>query len=126
MTGHDSAFSSSFLHPVKTHYQSCRDKHGATPQGVDWKDYEAQYMRFRALARLFDSGTVNDWGCGYGAFYKFCGPGYTGYDIVPQTLEHGRFILSDRPTELADYTVASGLFNVKLAIPHTEWVSYLR
>lgn len=83
-------------------------------------------MRFRALARLFDAGTVNDWGCGYGAFYKFCGAGYTGYDIVPQTLERGRFVLSDHPTEIADYTVASGLFNVRLGTPREEWGAYVR
>lgn len=113
------------LQPIKTHYQSSLERFGHTPQGVDWKDTEAQYMRFRALARLFDSGTVNDWGCGYGAFYRFCGPGYTGYDIIPQKLEKGRFILADRPTEVADYTVASGLFNVRADIPYLEWRLYV-
>lgn len=113
------------LQPIKTHYQSSLERFGRTPQGVDWKDNEAQYVRFRALARLFDNGTVNDWGCGYGEFYKFCGPGYTGYDIIPQELDRGRFILSDRPTEVADYTVASGLFNVKAQVSSLTWHCYV-
>lgn len=83
-------------------------------------------MRHMALARLHDgSGSINDWGCGWGAFHDYCPADYTGYDIVPQTLKHGRFILSDHPTEVADYTVASGLFNVKLDSPHGAWRDYV-
>lgn len=93
---------------------------------MDWKDRAAQHDRLRALSRLVShGGSVNDWGCGYGAFKVYTTDNYTGYDIVPQTLAHGRFILSDKPTEMADYTVASGLFNVKLAKPLHEWRAYV-
>lgn len=93
---------------------------------MDWKDEDSQCSRFKALCRLLeaDLGSVNDWGCGYGAFAKYA-LRYTGYDIVPQELKRGRFILSDVPTMVADYTVASGLFNVKLDCPADEWRAYV-
>lgn len=112
------------LAPVKSHYAAKLTEHGKSPLGVDWNSYEAQYMRFRQLAKLIDeTGSVNDWGCGYGAFQKFCPGEYIGYDIVPH--EGTAFVLSDVPTMKADYTVASGLFNVKMDASVMSWHAYV-
>lgn len=115
------------LKPIKSHYAAKLHEHGHTPQGVDWKDEAAQMDRLNALCLLFgrDTGyTVNDWGCGYGRLARMTNHSrYYGYDIVEQELDgHGTFTLSDKPTRIADYTVASGIFNVKSA---GDWYTYV-
>ena len=114
------------LDSVKDHYQKCYERHGRTFRGMGWKDYDAQYMRFEALSDLFrkDRGSVNDWGCGDGAFSWWCHR-YTGYDISERDVPRGKFVLSDKPTEIADYTVASGLFNVRKEHSEAEWWDYI-
>mgnify|MGYP001571589366 CR=1 FL=1 len=114
---------------VKSHYAE-KQSLGPCPQGVDWKDDAAQIDRLNALRLLMgnDTGyTLNDWGCGYGMLarliYKECAR-YHGYDILPQKLNIGDFHLSDTPTVIADYTVASGLFNVMTG-GNEEWAYYV-
>lgn len=117
------------LNHVREHYRGKILAAGHTPQGVDWKDEAAQMDRLNALCLLFgnDFGyTVNDWGCGYGRLaWMTKHSRYSGYDIVPQKLNRGEFTLSDKPTQVADYTVASGIFNVKGAILDDEWRGYM-
>jgi hypothetical protein len=119
------------LTPVRDYYSAVLAEHGPTPQGMDWKDHEAQEIRFNALSSLITTyrGSVNDWGCGSGDFQWRCGGEYTGYDIVHQEQrnmrDRAKFVVSDRPTETADYTVASGLFNVKLSTPWFAWNEYM-
>lgn len=104
------------LTAVRAHYAAKLSENGHTPQGVDWKDEAAQMDRLNALCLLFhdDEGfTLNDWGCGYGRLVWMTKHArYYGYDIVEQELTRGGFFLSAKPTKMADYTVASGLFNV--------------
>ncbi len=103
------------LRHVSEHYSAKLQAHGHTPQGVDWKDEAAQMDRLDALCLLFGRNagyTLNDWGCGYGRLARMTkNSRYYGYDIVDQSedWQQGEFILSDRPTRMADYTVASGL-----------------
>lgn len=117
------------LKHVREHYAGKLNRGGHTPEGVDWKDEAAQMDRLNALCLLFhgDSGfTLNDWGCGYGRLASMTKHGrYFGYDIVEQELERGEFILSDRPTKIADYTVASGLFNVMGEHSVADWQRYV-
>lgn len=120
------------LTPIREHYEGCFVAHGATAMGVDWRDRDAQAMRFAALANLLSEPCgVNDWGCGYGQFSSWIDidSTYTGYDISKLMIEDARrelpgheFIVSDHPTRVADYTVASGLFNVK---GPGEWDQYV-
>ena len=56
---------------------------GAGARSAGWKDDASQQLRFQKLLEVIggESGglTVNDLGCGYGAFYKYlkaeCPPG---------------------------------------------------
>jgi SAM-dependent methyltransferase len=81
--------------------------------------------------------SLNDFGCGYGALVGFLAARgldveYRGFDLSESMLEHARREYGNgtfvgRVDELApaDYTVASGSFNVKLDVPVDEWREYV-
>jgi SAM-dependent methyltransferase len=117
--------------------------HGPTAAGVDWNSTDSQHLRFRQLAKLWDgrSGfSIVDVGCGYGALATFLAEqrldvDYQGYDVAPgmiaaaQSLHEStpRMRFSASPQEIvpADYSVASGLFNVKQGAKVPEWEEYV-
>ena len=126
------------LDAVQRYYSKKVVAHGPTAKGVDWNDTASQELRFDQLLKVVDAGapfTINDYGCGYGALadhlrargYDFT---YTGFDISEEMLArarelHGeRFVGRDEELEPADYTVASGIFNVKLDAPVAEWEAH--
>jgi SAM-dependent methyltransferase len=130
------------LSAVERYYSAKFDEHGARAEGVDWNSAESQELRFEQLAHLFraDTGSfsVNDLGCGYGAFAAFLrqrgyDARYTGYELSPAMLESARetFHADERvrfvagALEPADYSVASGIFNVRLGFGDDEWRAYV-
>ncbi len=131
------------LAEVAYYYSSKLAQHGETPQGVDWNSEESQILRFVQLSRIINSTnlfSVNDLGCGYGSFYDFLAQiyesfSYLGIDISEdmirsaerrfQETTQARFVLSSEPDLVADYGVASGIFNVRLGRSDDEWRSYL-
>lgn len=117
------------LRHVKRYYKRARQAFGDTAKGVDWNHDDAQIKRFEALALVIQepNAAVNDWGCGYGEFYYYADTwDYCGFDIVIAQFQHGgKFMISDHPTRIADYTVASGLFNVKLNAGKKDWLAYV-
>jgi SAM-dependent methyltransferase len=133
----------SILTAVEEYYSSRFAEHGASARGVDWNSEESQQLRFEQLAQLFRGEearfSVNDLGCGYGAFATFLRrrgfeAAYTGYDLSQSMLEHARTTFAGEPdvqfkegTELslADYSVASGVFNVKLGFDDDAWRAYV-
>jgi SAM-dependent methyltransferase len=127
---------------VERYYSAKVVTHGPTPLGVDWNSPESQRLRFDQLVKVIDpreSFTINDYGCGYGALFDYLEQNefhfeYFGFDISPDMLAEARRVHSgagrtfvsraeDLPT--ADYTVASGIFNVRLETPETEWRQYM-
>jgi hypothetical protein len=60
---------------------------------------------------------------------------YRGFDVSASMLEHARreyearpdvlFVGSESELEPTDYTVASGIFNVRLDVPNEEWRRYI-
>jgi SAM-dependent methyltransferase len=132
------------LEKVERYYSGRFAEHGATAQGVDWNSPQSQELRFVQLLRVCDDPgrpfTLNDYGCGYGALVPFLAAGgydvrYRGFDLSASMLEHARrkherlpnVAFADREEDLerADYTVASGIFNVKLDTPVEEWQEYV-
>ncbi|MCB1235249.1 MAG: class I SAM-dependent methyltransferase [Verrucomicrobiae bacterium] len=128
---------------VADYYTGKFSTHGRTSRGVDWNSPESQELRFEQLARLFPPPTgagarlsVNEVGCGFGSF---CGwlekegwkLDYHGCDISPAMVEaaresHGdRFTVGTACPEEADFTVASGIFNVKLGATTEEWEGHI-
>ena len=132
------------LEPVARYYAGKLREHGATPRGVDWNSPESQERRFTELLRLCGSdlgGSFNDYGCGYGALAArlrrdgFSGA-YTGYDVSPEMIDAAaaantelagcRFTSDGNALERTSYTIASGIFNVRLDTPIAEWEEYVR
>jgi SAM-dependent methyltransferase len=127
---------------VGEYYSGRIREHGASARGVDWNSEESQVLRFTQLARIFpDSGpfSVVDYGCGYGALVPFLESRgaefqYQGFDISDDMIdrarqdhrgEHVTFTASEADLRPADYTVASGIFNVKLDTPVEDWTQYV-
>jgi SAM-dependent methyltransferase len=127
---------------VARYYTDRLREHGTTARGVDWNSEESQILRFAQLAKLLPTGetySVVDYGCGYGAMIDFLeGRGddfdYQGFDISNDMVdqgrrdhasEHRRFTTSEAELRLADFAIASGIFNVKLDTAVGDWTNYV-
>ncbi len=117
---------------------------GNSSQGVGWKDDSAQLVRFAQLIKVIQTNekfSINDLGCGTGRFYnyliseKYFPAAYNGYDILAEMIQMAQDSIQPDPIvslsriqsasdmNIADYTVASGIFNVKYEAEETEWLS---
>ena len=132
---------------VAQYYTEKLKAYGVSAKGVDWNGEESQLLRFKQILNLFsETSSLNglsiaDLGCGYGAFLSYLisqsngGFEYTGYDIskdmclaASRTHEHyskADWIVSDRIQRASDFSVASGIFSVKLGFDDKEWFNYL-
>lgn len=131
---------------VERYYTKKLQTHGPCALGVDWAcelTQQLRFVQFLALCRSRRPFSINDLGCGYGALLTFLHkrrPGlvaaYHGIDLSAAMVEAARtahsadicaeFSLGTRPERIADYSVASGVFNVKLAHPLRVWDSFVR
>lgn len=134
---------SALLAGVARYYTGKLEAHGPTPQGADWNSAESQALRFDQLLRICDGGrpfSINDYGCGYGALVdhmqvRGLSFRYRGLDIsaamIDKALELHRdlpqceFVTDEAGLAAADYTVASGILNVKLEAADEAWQAYL-
>jgi SAM-dependent methyltransferase len=131
------------LAEVAEYYTSKLVEYGETPRGVDWNGEESQALRFEQLCKIIDTSnhfSINDLGCGYGALYDFLSHkqedfSYSGIDVSEGMINaanqryagkiNARLVLSNKPDLVADYGVASGIFNVRMGRSDDEWRSYL-
>lgn len=120
--------------------------HGASPLGVDWTCQPTQELRFVQLLKLCDFRqpfSLNDVGCGYGALLAFLAKrhrgakvDYLGTDLSqamidqakpsPRPSMRSQFVVADDIPRVADYSVASGIFNVKLNQPTVRWTLFIQ
>lgn len=128
---------------VASYYNARIAAHGDTPRGVDWNSQEGQELRFEQLTKIItDAGrfSVNDLGCGYGALIEYMTRmfqdfSYNGFDIAENMLHAARrryanrpsttFTLAGKPDQIADYGIASGIFNVRQHRSDAEWQDYI-
>ena len=128
---------------VESYYSDKIEVHGPTAQGVDWNSPDSQRLRFVQLLKLVDRNqpfTINDYGCGYGALADYLrSEGYAfqylGFDIsrkmvakaneLHAAMQGVTFVGKERDLREADYTVASGIFNVKLKAATEAWEGYM-
>jgi SAM-dependent methyltransferase len=129
---------------VARYYSLKVEQYGATSQGVDWNGEDSQYQRFYHLSKVFldvedaiASFSLIDFGCGYGAYLDFLKSiphniAYIGIDISEPMLKHAKekypaheFGDDINAYDAADYTIASGVFNVRQKVGDAEWLSYI-
>jgi len=129
---------------VEKYYTAKVLAHGPTPQGVDWNSETSQHLRFQQLLRVIErereSLSLNDIGCGYGALAAYLQTRgdafhYHGFDLSAEMirlarqhcghLTNCRFSHTLAALAPAHYTVASGIFNVKLDTETEEWQAYM-
>ena len=131
------------LTEVAEYYTTKLAEYGETPRGVDWNGEEGQTLRFEQLCKIVNTAShfsINDLGCGYGALYDFLvtkyeETSYFGVDVSEGMIKaaeqryknqpQARFVFSSEPKEVADFGVASGIFNVRMGRSDDEWRSYL-
>jgi SAM-dependent methyltransferase len=130
---------------VRDYYSSTIERHGPTPLGVDWPNAASQYLRFVQLLKVCDfikPFSLNDFGCGYGALLEYLAMRhpeaevtYHGTDISASMIAAARqrwvdkssatFALGSQCGKMTDYSLASGVFNVRLGHPVADWEAYI-
>jgi len=126
-------------------YSKNLEDFGVDSKSVGWSDEEGQILRFIKLTNILkmksydQEFSLNDLGCGYGSLltfldengFRFCS--YNGYEISKPMLEAARkniteekasFHLSNLVNKKADYSFASGIFNVKLDVNEEDWLKH--
>jgi SAM-dependent methyltransferase len=125
---------------VAQYYTQKLRRFGPTPMGVDWSCMPTQALRFRKLLKIcdFDSPfSLNDVGCGYGAlldylalYHPLTSVDYLGIDVSSAMVRSARrrrsgdliqFRHGRESPRHADYSIASGIFNVMLDQPLQIW-----
>ncbi|HMG07569.1 MAG TPA: class I SAM-dependent methyltransferase [Mucilaginibacter sp.] len=118
---------------------------GELPQAVNWKNKEAQEMRFQQLIKIIKTSgdfSINDLGCGLGDFVRFMEESalkftYHGYDIAPGMIESAKakfstnrnvsfeVIVDPGTMKMADYTIESGIFNLRFDHTEESWLAHI-
>jgi SAM-dependent methyltransferase len=129
----------------RQHYERELLKHGNSAKGVNWSDAASQELRFSIICDVADltNQKIHDVGCGLAHFEEYLsGRGihcsYVGSDISSLMIEaamrrspglelHCANILDDQEPQwmVADYVVASGVFNVKGNNEKTLWKEFV-
>ena len=133
--------SKKILTKVDKYYSEKIIEYGASSQGVDWNGRESHFLRFEQLCKvLYDEHkfTLLDYGCGFGSLIEFLDErkfqyDYFGFDISLEMIKKAKSIHSSKNISFDsvldksyyDYTVANGIFNVKLDSSEEEWKSYI-
>jgi len=136
---------STILAPIARYYAERLRRHGTTARGVDWNSPESQRLRFDKLLTVVDEESgpppvLNDYGCGYGALLDVlretrADVTYRGYDISEEMIAAARashpdstaavFTADAADLQPATWSVASGIFNVRLDYPDATWFEYV-
>lgn len=126
------------LNSIEDLYTKNLDKYGKKSSSVGWLKQDEQTLRFEKLLGCFNTNnleSLNDLGSGYGAVLDYLAEknikltNYNAYDISEAMLDNidvydgininkfkNKFIET-----AADYSIASGIFNVKFDSTDAEW-----
>ncbi|KLE04775.1 class I SAM-dependent methyltransferase [Aliarcobacter butzleri] len=131
------------LEDIDSYYTSKIKEFGSTPKGVDWNGENSQFTRFIQVSKIINSNSfsINDIGCGYGKYFEYLKKNfqsftYTGYDLSEEMIKNANtlyknteanFIKIENLSQIkqADYSIASGIFGVKMQYNKTQWLSYI-
>ena len=129
---------------AKIYFEDRLSTHGATARGVDWNSETAQELRFSQLAKVIpveQPFSLLDYGCGYGALggyllrKGYSMQRYVGFDVLESMVSKAREVFRDEEQfsftshfedlNEVDYTIASGIFNLKLETSNETWTEYV-
>lgn len=129
---------------IDNYYTDKLIQYGATPKGVDWNSHESQFIRFEQLSKIIktENFSISDIGCGYAKYYEFLENTYKdyvyrGYDLSQKMIDTASQIYTEKSnatftkidtlnnTEITDYSIASGIFNVKMQHTDKVWLAYI-
>ena len=130
---------------IARYYAERVRRYGSTPRGVDWTCIASQELRFVQLMKLCDFTvpfSLNDVGCGYGALVGYLAMrhgnaeiNYLGIDLIDAMVRRARrlwrahnwaaFVARKASPRTSDFSVASGIFNVKLDQPRHRWERFV-
>ncbi|MBQ0821413.1 class I SAM-dependent methyltransferase [Microvirga terrae] len=129
---------------IAEYYSRRLRRFGPTPFGVDWSCVPTQALRFRKLLKICDFDrpiSINDVGCGYGALLGYMAlyhsggtVDYLGVDVSLAMVRRARKLWSGgmirfyhgwESPRSADYSIASGIFNVMLDQPRPRWENFI-
>jgi SAM-dependent methyltransferase len=128
---------------IKSFFDETLETYGTTPPGANWNSETAQVLRFEQLVKNCDRShpfSIIDYGCGYGALVNYLTEkgfpfSYIGYDMLESMVEKARDLFNDRTNciftssqsdlKVADYAVASGIFNIRFQYTHDVWTDYV-
>jgi hypothetical protein len=133
------------MNDIYKFYQNNLLQFGSTAKGVGWKNDEAQRVRFDQLFKLIttkEAFSINDLGCGVADFVDYLSDGkadfvYYGYDLMQEMIDRARvkfpanklvyLQVISHPSEMSqsDYTVASGIFNIRFAASDKMWLDQI-
>jgi SAM-dependent methyltransferase len=133
------------LSKIEELYSKNIDEFGLDAKSVGWGTQEKQDLRFKKLLGVIEDKselfTVNELGCGYGELVKYCKRNdfnlgtYHGYDISEKMLEAAKEYIGGENVRLyheseiktqADYTIASGIFNVRFDEDKEAWGNFVK
>lgn len=132
------------LQNIEKLYTDNLKEHGISSKSVGWPDDQAHMLRFEKLfgSIFLDSiNSLNDLGSGYGAVLEYFRKRekdlktYFAYDISKEMLDAlevkfypktliNKFVASYLKTK-ADFSIASGIFNVRFAETDDKWHGYI-
>jgi SAM-dependent methyltransferase len=130
---------------VEAYYTRKVRTFAATPLGVDWPSTPSLELRLVQLLKVCDFSapfSLNDLGCGYAAALDLIERrwpanriDYLGIDLSADMIAHARrrwhqrpgadFIVGHDCGRVADYSIASGVFNVRLDHGTQLWTAHI-
>ena len=122
-------------------------KWGAVPEASLWFSKERQLVRFKLIADVIaqkrpkENFSINDIGCGYGAFipylfkrFPIADFTYTGFEIAEKPLNYCIkkyqtsnivFEMGNSPKRQSDFSIMSGTYNYAPVLSPKVWQAYL-
>ena len=132
------------LSKIEKLYSDNIKEFGIDAKAVGWGTKEKQDLRFENLMGIIldrnSPFSINELGCGYGELVKYCASqkmqisDYFGYDLSSEMIDAAEKYIgasnvslfqSGKINSIADYTVASGIFNVKFEEEIEIWEAYV-
>ena len=130
------------------HYETCLEKHGATPKGMDWPKDDDLRTRFAVMCGIVTHSppkmpSILDLGCGAGLLLDYMKEkrlltsfDYTGIDISEKMVETAKkrwpasnfeqrdILQKPLASQSYDYVIMNGVLTLKASLPYNAMVKF--